>query len=166
MSEQISFKTKNTVGSRQFESRKLIIYTRQNQDYIVFESIFKQKRNEKDVLNETIRQMDINYVKMIYEMERMGNLNRKIDKIGTKMKAFEEVASTNGIDIKPQTMSVKTKDVIKLILEKHGELTSSELSKIIKLSRTRCNEYLKEMENEQILASKVNCRKKLYFLRQ
>ena len=129
-------------------------------------SIFKQKKSESDTLNETIRQMDANYVKMIYELERLRSLNRKIDKIDTKMKAFEEVASTNGIEIKPQTMTVKTKDAIRLILQKYRDLTSSQLSTLIKLSRTRCNEYLKEMENEGILLSKVNCRKKLYSLRQ
>lgn len=129
-------------------------------------SIFKFKRNEKDMLSETIRQMDVNYVKMVYELEKVRNLNRKIDTINSRIKAFEEVASTNGLEIKPQTMTVKTKDAIKLILQKHHELTSSELSRIIKLSRTRCNEYLKEMENEGILTSKINCRKKLYSLRQ
>jgi response regulator of citrate/malate metabolism len=132
----------------------------------VFETIFKQKRNEKDVLSETIRQMDANYAKMIYELEKVRNLNHKIDTLNSKMRAFEEVASTSGIEIKPQTMTVKTKDAIKLILQKHQELTSSELSRIIKLSRTRCNEYLKDMENEGILVSRVNCRKKLYSLRQ
>jgi response regulator of citrate/malate metabolism len=132
----------------------------------VFDTIFKQKRNEKDMLNETIRQMDVNYVKMIYELEKVRNLNRKIDTISSKIRAFEEVASTSGIEIKPQTMTVKTKDAIKLILQKHKELTSSELSRIIKLSRTRCNEYLKEMENDGILVSRINCRKKIYSLRQ
>lgn len=132
----------------------------------MFETIFKQKRNEKDVLSETIRQMDANYAKMIYELEKVRNLNHKIDTLNSKMRAFEEVASTSGIEIKPQTMTVKTKDAIKLILQKHQELTSSELSRIINLSRTRCNEYLKDMENEGILVSRVNCRKKLYSLRQ
>ena len=132
----------------------------------MFDTIFKQKRNEKDMLNETIRQMDVNYVKMIYELEKVRNLNRKIDTISSKIRAFEEVASTSGIEIKPQTMTVKTKDAIKLILQKHKELTSSELSRIIKLSRTRCNEYLKEMENDGILVSRINCRKKIYSLRQ
>ena len=110
--------------------------------------------------------MDANYAKMIYELEKVRNLNHKIDTLNSKMRAFEEVASTSGIEIKPQTMTVKTKDAIKLILQKHQELTSSELSRIIKLSRTRCNEYLKDMENEGILVSRVNCRKKLYSLRQ
>jgi len=132
----------------------------------VFDTIFKLKRNEKDVLSETIRQMDVNYVKMVYELEKVKNLNHKIDTLNSKMRAFEEVASTSGIEIKPQTMTVKTKDAIKLILQKHQELTSSELSRIIKLSRTRCNEYLKDMENEGILVSRINCRKKLYSLRQ
>lgn len=132
----------------------------------MFDSIFKPKRNEKDSLNQNAREMDINYIKMAYELERLRNLNRKIDTISSKMKAFEEAASTNGFEVKPMTMSTKTKDAIKLILKKYRELTSSELSKLIKLSRTRCNEYLKEMENEGILVSCINCRKKLYSLRQ
>jgi response regulator of citrate/malate metabolism len=131
----------------------------------MFDSIFKPKRNVKDSVNDNIREMDMNYVKMAYELERLRNLNRKVDTINTKIRAFEEVTSLNGLDIKPQTMSFKTKEAIKLILQKHKELTSSELSRLIKLSRTRCNEYLKEMENDQILSSKINCRKKLYFLR-
>jgi response regulator of citrate/malate metabolism len=131
----------------------------------MFDSIFKSKRNEKDSVNGNIREMDMNYVKMAYELERLRNLNRKVDTINTKIRAFEEVTSSNGFDIRPQTMSLKTKEAIKLILQKHKELTSSELGRLIKLSRTRCNEYLKEMENDQILSSKTNCRKKLYFLR-
>jgi response regulator of citrate/malate metabolism len=109
--------------------------------------------------------MDINYIKMAYELEKLRTVNRKIDTINTRIRAFEEVASTNGFEIKPQTMSLKTKGAIKLILQKHKELTSSDLSKLIKLSRTRCNEYLKEMENDGILTSKINCRKKLYSIR-
>jgi response regulator of citrate/malate metabolism len=128
-------------------------------------SIFKSKNNDKDSVSKNVREMDINYVKMAYELEKLRSVNRKIDTINTKIRAFEEVASENGLDIKPQTMSIKTKDAIKLILQKHNELTSSELGRLIKLSRTRCNEYLKEMENEGILTSKINCRKKMYFLR-
>jgi len=129
-------------------------------------SIFKFKKDEKEILNETIKQMDAHYVKMAYELEKLKNLNRKINTIDSKLRVFEEVASNSGIEIKPQTMSVKTKEAIKLILQKHKELTSSELSRLIKLSRTRCNEYLKEMENQGILSSKTKCRKKFYFLRQ
>ena len=129
-------------------------------------SFLKNKRDEKDLLSENVRDMDMNYVKMVYELEKLRSVNRRINTINTKIKAFEEMASTSGFDIKPQTMSLKTKDAIKVILQKHKELTSSELSRIIKLSRTRCNEYLKEMENEGILISRINCRKKLYSLRQ
>jgi response regulator of citrate/malate metabolism len=128
-------------------------------------SLFKSKHKEKDSVSKNVREMDINYIKMAYELEKLRNVNRKIDTINTKIRAFEAVASTNGLDIKPQTMSVKTKEAIRLILQKHMELTSSELGKLIKLSRTRCNEYLKEMEIEGILSSKINCRKRLYFLR-
>jgi response regulator of citrate/malate metabolism len=131
----------------------------------MFATLFKSKRDNKEPIDKNVREMDINYVKMAYELEKLRNVNRKIDTLNTKMRAFEDVASTNGLDIKPQTMTLKTKDAIKVILQKHRELTSSELSRLIKLSRTRCNEYLKEMENEGILTAKINCRKKLYFLR-
>jgi response regulator of citrate/malate metabolism len=131
----------------------------------MFDEFLKSKRSEKDPLSENEREMDINYIKMAYELEKLRTVNRKIDTINTKLRAFEDVASTNGFEIKPQTMSSKTKDAIRLILQKHKELTSSDLGRLIKLSRTRCTEYLREMENEGILASKINCRKKLYSLR-
>src|SRR4030066_691299 len=105
----------------------------------MFNSVFKPKRNEKDFLSENVREMDMNYVKMVYELEKLRSVNRKINTINTKIRAFEEIASTSGFDIKPQTMSLKTRDAIKLILQKYKELTSSELSRLIKLSRTRCN---------------------------
>ncbi|MCD6371247.1 MAG: winged helix-turn-helix domain-containing protein [Candidatus Aenigmarchaeota archaeon] len=59
-------------------------------------------------------------------------------------------------------LSEKTKLAIKLLIKKHGGVTASQLSKLINLSRTRCNEYLKQMEKEGMLKSKVEGKKKKY----
>jgi DNA-binding Lrp family transcriptional regulator len=56
------------------------------------------------------------------------------------------------------------KEIISL-LKKHKNLSSSQLSKLIGLSRTRCNEYLKELEREEIAENITVGRKKIYRLR-
>ena len=61
---------------------------------------------------------------------------------------------------------VKTKEAIRLILQKYREMTPYQLSKLIKLSRTRCNEYLKQMEDDGLTISRTISRKKFYSLRQ
>jgi len=62
-------------------------------------------------------------------------------------------------------VKLKKKEAIKLLLQKHGKLTSSMLSQLIGLSRTRCNEYLKELEEEGIVTSEIRDRKKYYMLK-
>ena len=129
-------------------------------------SIFKSKDEEKEILEESIKQLDARYAKIAIELERLKKLSEKIDKIEAKLKGVDEIISASGMTLQPRTISVKTKEAIKLILQKYGKITPSQLSKLIKLSRTRCNEYLKEMENEGILFSTIDCRKKFYSLRQ
>ena len=51
---------------------------------------------------------------------------------------------------------------IKLILEKNKQLTSSELNRLIGLSRTRCNEYFKQME-ELGLVEGIDIGKERYY---
>ncbi len=99
-------------------------------------------------------------------LERLKKLNEKIDRIEAKLKGLDDMVSSGGMSLQPRTISVKTKEAIKLILQKYGKVTPSQLSKLIKLSRTRCNEYLKGMENEGIAISIIDCRKKFYSIRQ
>lgn len=58
----------------------------------------------------------------------------------------------------------KIKDQIISLLEQHKRLTSSQLSKIINLSRTRCNEYFRELTAEGITEGVLIDRKKYYKL--
>lgn len=129
-------------------------------------SIFKSEDKEKKILEEGIKKLYVRYAKIAIELERLKKLSEKIDKIESKLKGLDDIVSAGGMSLQPRTISVKTKEAIRLILQKYGKITPSELSKLIKLSRTRCNEYLKEMEGEGLLFSIIDSRKKFYSLRQ
>jgi hypothetical protein len=130
------------------------------------DSILRPKHEKSEPIENVIRQMDCQYVKMSLELEKLVGLKEKISEIDTKLKEVEDIISRGGFKLQTHAISSKTEDAIKIILQNHGELTSSQLSKLIKLSRTRCNEYLKEMELQGELLSRIDCRKKLYKTRQ
>jgi len=54
---------------------------------------------------------------------------------------------------------------IRFLLKKHEKLSSRELSQLIGLSRTRCNEYFKKMENLKLVKSVLAGREKYYKLK-
>jgi response regulator of citrate/malate metabolism len=126
----------------------------------------KSKNNKNDTAEDAIRQLDGQYAKMSIEFEELRNLKQKIEKIDTKLREMEEIIARSSPVFQTHSKSATTKEAIKLILQKHGELTSFQLSKLMKLSRTRCNEYLKQMESEGMATSRIYCRKKLYKIRQ
>ena len=132
----------------------------------MIDSFFKKKSEEEKSKELMIKQLDLRYAQVAIELERLKSLDKKIDRITERLKAIDSVIETEGVQIPSQTKSAKTIEAIKLILDKHGDMTSSDLSKLIKLSRTRCNEYLREMEDLGILVSKINSRKKIYGIRQ
>jgi AraC-like DNA-binding protein len=51
------------------------------------------------------------------------------------------------------------------MLKRHSKLTSSQLSQLMGLSRTRCNEYFKEMENMNIVEPVILGKEKFYALK-
>lgn len=129
-------------------------------------SIFSSKEDERRLLEDSVKQLDAKYANIAIELERMRKISEKIDRIEAKLRGIDDIVSSGGMSLQPRTISVKTKEAIRLMLQKYGKVTPSQLSKLIKLSRTRCNEYLKDMENEGIAVSSIECRKKLYSLRQ
>lgn len=129
-------------------------------------SVFKTKKNKTESVESVIRQLDGQYAKISFELEKLVDLKQKIEEIDSKLKEVEDIISRGGFKLQTHIVSSRTKEAIRLILKKHGELTSSQLSRLIKLSRTRCNEYLKQMELEGELESRIDCRKKFYKIRQ
>ncbi len=66
------------------------------------------------------------------------------------VKLEKRVKDLEGIRIEsPRTK--KMKERIKRLLRQHERLTADQLSTIIQLSRTRCNEYLKGLERDNLV---------------
>jgi biotin operon repressor len=133
----------------------------------MFKEIFGQKKNEKEnEISEMIKLIDSQLSMISMEIEKMKNLASKIENIEKKMAILEELIKEQGVEIKPRPISEKTKETIKTLLKKYGSLNAWQLGKLLNMSRTRCAEYLKQMEEEGILVSEWKSRKKYYSLRQ
>ena len=61
-------------------------------------------------------------------------------------------------------VKIKRKKEIMKLLESHKKLTSTQLSIITGISRTRCNEYLRELEEQGITKGIIDNKKKFYRL--
>ena len=129
-------------------------------------NLFRTKEEKSSDINNSIQRLDAQYARISMEFEKLKNLERKIDKMESKLRELKGMVNTNPAPLPMNVRENKTKSGIKLILQKHGEMDSKSLSKIIKLSRTRCNEYLKEMQREGDLVARLEGRKKMYSIRQ
>jgi len=133
----------------------------------MLKEIFGKKKDEKtNEISEMIKLIDSQLSMISMEIEKMKNLASKIENIEKKMAILEELIKEQGIEIKPRPVSEKTKEAIKTLLKKYGSLNAWQLGKLMNMSRTRCAEYLKQMEEEGILVSEWRSRKKYYSLRQ
>lgn len=132
----------------------------------MLKDLFRSKDDKNGDLDNSIQRLDAQYARISMEFEKLRNLERKIQRLDSKIREVKGMVSDRPAVLPTNVRSSKTKAAIKLILKKYGELTSKQLSKLIKLSRTRCNEYLKEMERDGDLVSRTESRKKYYSLRQ
>jgi predicted transcriptional regulator len=144
-------------------SRKL---SRGKQDSL--SEIAKIKDMEKD--NSANQRMESLILKKFDETgleERMKDIDRKLDDVYGKVEELVFLYQSNSREKQPPSVrKVRVKDVISALLDQHGSLSAPQLCKMLNLSRTRCSEYLKEMEGSGFLDAKLNCRKKFYSVRQ
>jgi len=89
-------------------------------------------------------------------------IKRIISEMRTMMPRKSVIQTSN----EPLTI-VETKRIEKIttLLERHEKLSSSELSQLMGLSRTRCNEYFKLMESLDIVEPFLSGREKFYRLK-
>ena len=128
--------------------------------------MFKFKKNDVD-FDDILKQLNMYTMQVALELEaikglgdKFGDINQRLSNLEKKMDG--EFESRNNF----VPLILKNKSAIKLILQRHGKISSSKLSQIIKLSRTRCNEYLIEMEKDGILVSKMEGKEKFYTIRR
>jgi response regulator of citrate/malate metabolism len=79
---------------------------------------------------------------------------------------YEKMTKRPGKERPESIRTLKVKSMIKSLLEEHKKLASSDLSNLLKLSRTRCNEYLVELEREGVVRGTTVRRKKFYELKK
>ena len=134
--------------------------------------VLKSKLNQEKVrLREDFdsRKADWMEQKMDDILFRLREMEKKIE--GVKRERIHDILDYQKIASpargKPESVrTLKVKSMIKSLLEEHKKLASPELAQMLKLSRTRCNEYLIELEREGVLKGTTVRRKKFYELRK
>jgi len=144
-------------------SRKL---AREKHESLTEVEKIRELEKEKS-LNQRLETLIFRKFKEIGLDEKMSEINLKLDQVSQKMDEFMFMYDSNcRKESTPTARKIKVKDMIKLLLSQHGCLSAPEVSRLAKLSRTRCSEYLKEMEKTGALTSELNCRKRYYKIRQ
>lgn len=128
--------------------------------------MFKMKKDDS-YLENALKQLNMYTMQVAMELETLKNINTKFDSLNERLSILErKIAGETEEKNNSSPLTVKNKTAIKLIIRRHEEITATELSKLLKLSRTRCNEYLVEMEKDGVLVSKIVGREKFYSLRK
>lgn len=133
-------------------------------DYFHELSIIAKEEREK-ILKERIREI-------VSEELKNSGIYKRIDDISKYAKSIDKKLEDMKNSLVPLSRSksdtirkIKMKRMIIELLRKHKRLTSSNLSVKLDLSRTRCSEYLKEMERDGITKGVVISRQKFYELK-
>jgi DNA-binding transcriptional regulator GbsR (MarR family) len=96
----------------------------------------------------------------------LDHIKERLDEISQKISALHERIDTMEGRKSDRTEDGVKKSKIKKIIEdnlrEHGKLTSYDLSQILELSRTRCSEYLNEMERAGVIKGVTFKRKRFY----
>ena len=105
------------------------------------------------------------------EIEDMEHIKGRLEEISEKLsKLHERMDGAEGKRPAPPVQEgvkkARLKKVIENNLKEHGKLTAYDLGQMLSLSRTRCSEYLKEMERAGIVKGTTSSRKRYYEIRQ
>ena len=126
----------------------------------------REVEKEKSV-NQRIESLIYQKFKDIGLEERIKEMDSRLEEVAEKMDQLMFLYQSNSREkINPSVRKMRVKEMATLLLQQHGRLSAPQLSDLLNLSRTRCSEYLKEMEQKGVLVSELNCRKKYYKIRQ
>jgi response regulator of citrate/malate metabolism len=99
--------------------------------------------------------------------DKINEMNSRLEEVAGKMDELMFLYQSNSRGkTNPSVRKLKVKEIVNLLIQQHGMLSAPQLSDMMNLSRTRCSEYLKEMELNGVLVSELKCRKKFYQIRQ
>ena len=122
------------------------------------------KEEREKIFREKIREM------ILEEFQNSG-IHKRIDDISENAKSLEKRLEDLRNSLVPLSRSksdsirkLKMKRMIVELLDKHRRLTASDMSFKLNLSRTRCSEYLTELERDGVTRGFLVSRQKFYEL--
>jgi len=104
--------------------------------------------------------------KMPSEAYDLDHIKERLDEISQKLSHLHERIDTiegrKSGSVEDGAKKSKVKKTIEDNLREHGKLTSYDLAQILSLSRTRCSEYLNELERAGVIKGVTFKRKRYY----
>ncbi|HJW96766.1 MAG TPA: helix-turn-helix domain-containing protein [archaeon] len=134
--------------------------------------LFRRKNHKKNDMDHMLilkKNLQMEARKMPSEAYDIEHVKERLEEISQKVSHLHE--RIDGLEgKKPEgkedgVKKSKIKKVIEANLREHGKLTSYDLAQILSLSRTRCSEYLNEMERAGTVKGVRLKRKRYYEIR-
>ncbi|MCX6814802.1 MAG: winged helix-turn-helix transcriptional regulator [Candidatus Aenigmarchaeota archaeon] len=135
--------------------------------------VFRRKEHKKNdmehilILKKNLQRESRRQPSEVYDLE---HIKERLDEISQKLSHLHErIDGLDGKKSEGKEDGIKKSKIKKIIegnIREHGKLTSYDLSQILSLSRTRCSEYLNEMERAGIIKGVTIRRKRYYEIRQ
>ncbi|MEM5812217.1 MAG: winged helix-turn-helix domain-containing protein [Candidatus Aenigmatarchaeota archaeon] len=139
-------------------------------------NVFRRKNHRKNdiehvlILKKNIQREARRPPSEIYDFEhikeRLDEISEKLSHLHERIDALEGKKPSTAKESADGVKKSRIKKVIENMLKEHGKLTSYDLVQMLGLSRTRCNEYLKEMERAGLVKGTTIKRKRYYEIRQ
>ncbi len=122
-------------------------------------------KGERDrILSQKIQEIVSEEMKNTGIQGRLDEINKKINNLDSRLEEFKKTFVPFTRVKEDGIRKLKMKRMIAELLAKHKKLTANDLAVMLNLSRTRCSEYLSEMERDDVTRGILVRRQKFYEL--
>ena len=122
------------------------------------------KREREKILRDKIRELINDEFKNSGIENRIVEISKSMEKMDKKIEDLKSSLVPLSRSKDDSIRKIKIKRMVLEMLKRHNRLTASELGSRLGMSRTRCNEYLKELERNGITKGILISRQKFYEL--
>jgi len=124
----------------------------------------KVGKGKKDYLRGKIREIITEELKNCGINERIDDISKSLKSVDKKMEDLKSSIAPLSRSKTDSIRKLKMKRMVIEILNQNKRMTASDLSVRLNLSRTRCSEYLTELEKAGVMKGVVISRQKFYEL--
>ena len=128
----------------------------------IVDRIVSEIRIVNENIEKRLSQASENKITVIAQKQSMQPIDRLSERLNEKLNELRQLFESS--EQKLTIVERKRMEEIAQALHKHQKLSSTQLSQLIGLSRTRCNEYFKRMESMGIVEPVLVGKEKFYRL--